>query len=86
MTDSISRELARFAATVRTTGLPDPVGDKVATHVLDVVGVQLAASRQPFAPAIRTVALGLGGGTEAVGIGLAEGQAGSPRARPRVWG
>lgn len=72
MTDSISRELARFAASVREAALPDAVADKVATHFLDVLGVQLAASRQPFAPSIRTVALGLAGSSEAIGIGLAE--------------
>lgn len=70
MTASISGVLARFAADVRWDELPLPVRDKVATHVLDVLGVQLAGSRQPFAPAIRTVAAGLGGGPEAVGIGL----------------
>lgn len=70
MPETISLELARFSAAVQAKPLPSHVVDKVAAHVLDILGVQLAASRQPFASAIRTVALGLGGSHESVGIGL----------------
>ncbi len=72
MTAPISVVLARFAADVRDGALPRAVFDKVACHVLDLCGVQLAASRQEFAGAVRTVALGLGGPRESVGLGLAE--------------
>lgn len=79
MTASISGVLARFSASIRDGELPPPVRKKVSTHVLDLLGVQLAASRQPFAPAVRSVAASLGGGDEAVGIGLAA-RVGAPHA------
>ncbi len=79
MTVPISSALARFAAEARDGAVPRAVTDKVATHVLDVLGVQLAASRQDFAPAVREVTLGLGGPPESVGIGLAQ-ELGAPNA------
>lgn len=72
MAVSASTALTRFAASVRDGPLPESVGDKVAAHFLDVLGVQLAAGRQEFAAAIRHVAQALGGRPEAHGFGLDE--------------
>lgn len=68
---SSSEALADFSIALRDQSLPEEVSGKAAEHLLDVLGVCAAASRQEFAPAVRTVAAGLGGGPEAVGVSLA---------------
>lgn len=66
----VSCGLARFVGEVAERP-PSEVVDKVATHLLDLLGVALAASRQDFAPSVRVVAAALGGPEEATGIGVA---------------
>ena len=79
MNAPISSLLANFAIENRDRGVPDPVGEKVSAHLLDVLGVQLAASRQDFAEAVRVVARGLGGPPQAIALGVEE-RIGAPNA------
>jgi 2-methylcitrate dehydratase PrpD len=67
---SASETIATFAADVRFDALPAAVVDKVKLHVLDLLGVALAASSMDFAPAVASVAAGMGGPPEATAIGV----------------
>jgi 2-methylcitrate dehydratase PrpD len=69
---SASETIAGFGAELRFDALPDAVVAKVKLHVLDLLGVALAASSMDFAAAIATVARGMGGPPEATAIGLGE--------------
>jgi 2-methylcitrate dehydratase PrpD len=67
-----SESLAELAILSSEQGVPDEVREKAGSHLLDLLGVCLAASRADFAPAVRAVAGGLGGPPEAFAIGLQE--------------
>ena len=69
---SASETIAAFAADLRFDALPAPVVAKVKLHVLDLLGVALAASSMDFAPAVANVAKGMGGPPESTAIGLCE--------------
>jgi len=69
MSEPAARRLAGFAREASVRPLPDAVLEQVATHVLDTLGVCAAAALQDFAPAVRSVASGLGGPPEATAIG-----------------
>jgi len=49
---TISQRLARFAAAVDFAALPTTVIEAIKLHVLDTIGVALAASRQDFASSV----------------------------------
>lgn len=59
---TVSQDLARFAADLRFADLPAPVVDRVKRHLLDLLGVALAATVEPFAAqaqsAVATLAWG----------------------------
>jgi len=59
---STSESLAEFGAGLRRADLPDGVVTAVARHLLDVLGVALAASTMPFARMALQAATALGGG------------------------
>jgi len=69
---SASETIAAFAADLRFDALPPAVVMKMKLHVLDLLGVALAASSMDFAPAIADVAKGMGGPPEATVIGRRE--------------
>src|SRR5215831_6832755 len=69
MPGGASAALAQFALEVASRPLDARVARKVATHLLDVLGVAAAASQQEFAPGVRSVASGLAGPPEATVIG-----------------
>jgi len=64
--------LADFAAGLRRADLPEPVVAAARRHLLDVVGVALAASTQPFARMALQAARALGGGGDGAVIGFSE--------------
>ena len=59
---SASASLARFAAALRPADLPTAVIAHVKRHLLDVLGVALAATTEPFAARARTAVTALAGG------------------------
>ena len=59
---SASASLARFAAALRPADLPTAVIAHVKRHLLDVLGVALAAAADPFAAQARTAVTALAGG------------------------
>jgi 2-methylcitrate dehydratase PrpD len=67
---SASETIAAFAADMHFDVLPAAVVAKMKLHVLDLLGVALAASSMDFAPAVASVAQGMGGPPEATAIGL----------------
>jgi 2-methylcitrate dehydratase PrpD len=67
---SASESIATFAAELRLEALPAAVVAKVKLHVLDLLGVALAASSMDFAPGVASVAKGMGGPPESTGIGM----------------
>src|SRR5512142_1682403 len=67
---SASETIAAFAADARFEALPAAVVAKMKLHVLDLLGVALAASSMDFAPAVASVAQDMGGPPEATAIGL----------------
>jgi 2-methylcitrate dehydratase PrpD len=67
---SASETIAAFAADLRFDALPPAVVGKMKLHVLDLLGVALAASSMDFASAVASVAQGMGGPPEATAIGL----------------
>jgi 2-methylcitrate dehydratase PrpD len=69
---SASETIAAFAAELRFGALPAAVVAKMKLHVLDLLGVALAGSSMDFAPAVASVAQGMGGPAEATAIGLRE--------------
>jgi len=69
---SASETIAAFAADTRFDALPAAVVAEMKLHVLDLLGVALAASSMDFAPAVAGVAQGMGGPPEATAIGLRE--------------
>jgi len=66
-----SEELAHFAAALRPDDVPAPVIARVKRHLLDVLGVALAAAPQPFARPALDAATALGGHGDAPVIGFA---------------
>ncbi len=67
---SASETIAAFAAELHFDALPAAVVAKVKVHVLDLLGVALAASSMDFASAVATVAQGMGGPPESTAIGM----------------
>ena len=66
---SASETIAAFAAELHFTALPAAVVDKVKLHVLDLLGVALAAASMDFAAGVIGVAGGMGGPPESTVIG-----------------
>ena len=66
---SASETIAAFAAELRFEALPAAVVDKVRLHVLDLVGVALAAASMDFATGVAGVAEAMGGPPESTVIG-----------------
>ena len=69
---SVSEALAAFATGLRRADLPDAVIAAAQRHLLDVVGVALASSVEPFAGMALRAASALGGAGEGSVIGFAE--------------
>ncbi|MDX2165464.1 MAG: MmgE/PrpD family protein [Deltaproteobacteria bacterium] len=67
-----SETLAEFAAALRPSDVPDAVLARVQRHLMDVLGVALAAAPLPFARRALEAALALGGRGDAPVIGFAE--------------
>lgn len=65
---SSSASLADFAARLRFTDLPADVVAHVKRHLLDVLGVALAAAAEPFAAAARGAVAALAGGAGAATV------------------
>src|SRR5512135_1578640 len=66
---SASETIAAFAAEMRFDALPAAVVEKMKVHVLDLLGVALAAASMDFATGIAGVAEGMGGPPESTVIG-----------------
>jgi len=67
---TVSESLARFAVELRPDDLPAAVVAQVRRHLLDLLGVALAATAEPFAAQARTAVRALagdGGGATAIG-------------------
>lgn len=75
---SASETIAAFAADLRFDALPPAVVAKVKLHVLDLLGVALAAASMDFAAAVAGVVEGMGGPPESTLIGRHE-------RRPAPW-
>ncbi|HSP95715.1 MAG TPA: MmgE/PrpD family protein [Candidatus Dormibacteraeota bacterium] len=60
---SVSESLARFAADLHPADLPAPVVARVKRHLLDLLGVALAAAGEPFAARAREAVAALAGAT-----------------------
>ena len=69
---SASEELAEFAAGLRPSDIPAPVAAAARRHLLDVVGVALAAAPMPFARMALEAATALGGPGDGSVIGFAD--------------
>ncbi len=59
---SVSESLSRFAAGTQRTDLPPPVVARVKRHLLDLLGVAIAAAGEPFAARAREAVATLAGG------------------------
>ncbi len=69
---SASEMVAAFAAELRFEALPAAVVDKVKVHLLDLLGVGLAAAPMDFGAAVFGVAKGMGGRQDCTVIGFGE--------------
>lgn len=67
--DTLSEELARFAADLRYEDIPLEVVERVRLHTLDIVGVCLLGAPMDFARILRSVAGASGGAPESTLIG-----------------
>lgn len=72
MTRTIVQQLAEFAASVRTKGLPPELRDDAARRVLDVLGNSLAATSERPAAAVGALVREWGGSGRATAIGTGE--------------
>ncbi len=61
MTDTMSDKLARFAANLSPADIPGGVLEKAKRHLLDALGIGLAATREPYAEAVTETARDWGG-------------------------
>jgi 2-methylcitrate dehydratase PrpD len=75
---SASERLAQFASDLRFGTLPPPVVDKIKVHVLDLLGVALAATGSDYGRAALEVASGFGGPATCTVLGSVE-------RMPAVW-
>jgi len=66
----ISEELARFAGSFLTDGIPGAVTARAKHFILDAVGIALASTTYDFAHRAMTAISGLGGSGEAAVIGM----------------
>ena len=69
---SIAHRFARFAERLRDENLPDAVNDAAKLHLLDALGVGLAAASVQTRPRIEQAVKMMGSGGEATGLGLRE--------------
>lgn len=69
---SSAQEIARFAAGLRLEDVPEAVRQRARLHILDALGLGLAASGQDFAEAAVAGAAALGGSGECSVIGRTE--------------
>ena len=72
MVASASETLAAFAGDVTFASLPPPVVAQVKVHLLDVLGVALAAASMDFGAAVHRVATAMGGPQNCTAIGFRE--------------
>ncbi|HLI10320.1 MAG TPA: MmgE/PrpD family protein [Alphaproteobacteria bacterium] len=68
----ISRRIADFAGSLRSDDIPKLVVKAAKDHLLDALGVGLAASALRTRPRIERAVLALGRGSESTGLGVAE--------------
>jgi 2-methylcitrate dehydratase PrpD len=66
---SATRQLARFATTLRSDKLPTQVAEMARRCLLDWLGVAIAGSRQPLAPLLLQTFKQMGGNAQATVVG-----------------
>lgn len=69
---TVAEQIAVFAASVKTTGVPDAVVDSVRKRVLDTLGICVAAAPLDTSRAVRRWSADTGGAPQSTAVGVAE--------------